>query len=243
MDKRYDASAVEVEGTRAIEVAAMFEDSIVEVTHLDDPKPGKVSRSATVLMALGGAALAGALGLFLSAVLQVARLRTEWAVWDAQGKPHAEFPLPRDGATTDVLVIVLLAFGIYGVLEGLRRVLRERKPRDFTIGPAPDASHSAPAELVPVAAFPLVRAAGEGWELTFMPHMSGEVTIGKDTLSLADLAARGVARPSLHGAFAYTIPDGARIRVTVGLSTFHVASVPAPRKHINPLAVDWREQM
>jgi hypothetical protein len=243
MDQRYDTSAVEVEGTRAIEVIAMFEDSIVDVTHLDDPKPGRITRTTTALLASGGVALAAAIGLFLRAVVQAAHLRSAWALWDAQGKAHAEFPLPRGGVGADLLVLVLLTFGVYALLDGLRRSMRERTPRDYTVGPAAHASHSAPADLVPVAAFPLVQATGEGWQLHLLPHMTGQVTLGDTTLPLAEWATPGAARRSpAPVAVSHPIADGARIQVTLGLSTFHISKVAAPRRHRSALAVDWQQQ-
>jgi hypothetical protein len=55
--------------------------------------------------------------------------------WDASGKNHNEFVVPREGPLLDILVSVLLIGGIAGILVGLARLLDERRPRDFTIGP------------------------------------------------------------------------------------------------------------
>src|SRR5262249_11839156 len=115
----FDPSAVEVQdGSRAIEVAAMFEDSVVEVRHLSDPSAGQVTGLTKGLLGGGSLALAIAFITFVVAYVQQAALSAQWEAWDAAGKPHNEFlaTLPgggREGPGLDILVSVCMIFGLY----------------------------------------------------------------------------------------------------------------------------------
>jgi hypothetical protein len=215
-----DTSNVELPGTRAVEVAALFEDSVVRVTHLSDPRPPEPIARSTAWIAGGTAALVSALVLFVCAYAH----------------------LPTGGVWGDMLGAALVFGGTFALASGLKRRARARASRDFTVGTSPDAHHAAPEGALPADAFPLVRAAGDGWELVFTRGMQGDVTAGGATLSLADLIARGNARPTEHGAFAWPIADGARAFVQLGLSSFHVSSVAAPRTHEKRVAIDVGEQ-
>jgi hypothetical protein len=240
-----DTSAIEVlDGTRAIEVAAMFEDAVVDVRHFSDPKSGVVTRATKGLLASAGAAFVAALVLFLVSYVQVGRMEAQKQAWERDNTPMAERIIPREGPAVDIASSMLLAFGIGALLVGLARLLEERQPRDFTIGPDRVALFNTPGELLPVGAFPLVRSTGEDYELLFTAGMTGDVEIAGEKRTLGELAQGGQARPSaeVSGAFAWAIPHGARAKIDLGQTTFLVSSVPAPRRHASPLVVDWSQQ-
>jgi hypothetical protein len=212
-------SEIEVEnGTRAIEVAAMFEEAVVEVRHLTDSSPRGVTPATRALLAGGLVSLGAALGTFALAATRV-------------------LSFERSGAGLDACMVAAFAAGAYALLHGLLRRAAERAPRDFTI---PAGLTGGPA----AASFPLVHADGGRHLLVFTPQMRGEVTLDGVTIALADLAGRGLAHPiaAQPGAHAWPIATGASARVTLGEVTYLVSSVLPPRRHESAFKLDWGQQ-
>jgi TonB family protein len=240
----FDPSAVEVQdGSRAIEVNAMFEDAIIEVAHLSNPQAGTISGATKGLLGAGLGALLIAFITFCVAYVQVGVVRRAWEAWDAAGKPHNEFVVPREGPFMDILVVMCLVFGVYAIFHGMFRLFAERGPRDFTIGPDPNTLFNAPGEYLPVGSFPLVHSTGTDYELLFTQQMSGDVTVNGQTIPLGQLASQGAhASSTVAGAYAWAIPNGARAKIDLGQNTFLVSSVPPPRKYAAPINVDWGQQ-
>jgi hypothetical protein len=241
----FDPSAVELtDGSRAIEVAAMFEDSVLEVRHLSNPQAGVVTPMTKALGLIGGGSLIVAFIIFVVSYVQVSALKKRWEEWDNSGKPHNEFVVPREGPVMDVVETLLIILGVYSVLHGLSRLFDERKPRDFTIGPDSNTIFKAPGELLPVASFPLVRSTGTDYELVFTPQMSGDVTVEGQTVTLEQLAQSGRAHSSsvVSGAYSFAIPNGARAKVDLGSNTFLVSSVATPRYYPTPIEINWGQQ-
>jgi pSer/pThr/pTyr-binding forkhead associated (FHA) protein len=241
----FDPSAVEVQdGSRAIEVNALFEDAIIEVAHLSNPTAGTITAGTKGLLGAGLASMLIAFITFMVAYVQAGMVRRAWEAWDATGKPHNEFIVPREGPALDIIFVLCMVFGIYAVFHGLFRLFSERGPRDFTIGPDSTALFNAPGEYLPVASFPLVHSTGTDYELLFTAQMSGDVTLNGQTVPLAQLAQSGQARQSgdVAGAYSWPIPNGARAKIDLGQNTFLVSSVPPPRKYAAPMDVDWGQQ-
>src|SRR5690606_20386016 len=105
----------------------------------------------------------------------------------------------------------------------------------FRIGRA--AGVDFPTDDVPVESFPLVAPLGDDFVFNFSQQMQGEMVLDGQSVSLADLAGQGRARPSTTapGAMEVPIPHKARFRVSAGQQTFLISSVPAPRRHAAPL--------
>jgi TonB family protein len=241
----FDPSAVEVQdGSRAIEVNAMFEDAIVEVAHLSNPTAGTVTGATKGLLGFGAVALLVSFISFLIAFVDVSGIHRAWDAWDAAGKPHNEFLLPHDGPLLDIIAVLMLVAGIYSLVHGLFRLFGERGPRDFTIGPDGKALFNAPAEYLPVASFPLVHSTGTDFELLFTNQMSGDITVDGQTISLAQLAQSGRAHASseVAGAYAWAIPNNARAKIDLAQNTFLISSVPPPRHYETPIQIDWGTQ-
>ena len=241
----FDPSAVEVQdGSRAIEVNAMFEDAVLSVAHLSNPQAGTITGATKGLLGAGAAALLISFISFIVAYVQVSAIHKLWEAWDAAGKPHNEFMVPRSGPFLDILATVTLVFGIYAIFHGLFRLFNERGPRDFTIGPDAGTLFNAPGEYLPVASFPLVHSTGTDFELLFTNQMSGDVTVNGQTIPLGGLVQSGQAHASstVAGAYAWAIPNNARAKIDLGQNTFLVSSVPPPRKYAAPLQVDWGQQ-
>ncbi|HZS41588.1 MAG TPA: FHA domain-containing protein, partial [Polyangia bacterium] len=241
----FDPSAVEVQdGSRAIEVAAMFEDAVVKVQHLSNPSAGVITGATKGLLGAGILALVVAFITFVVAFVQVSALQNAWEAWDASGKPHNEFMVPHDGPLFDILSAVCLVFGLFAIIAGLFRLFNERQPRDFTIGSDPGALFNAPSDALPVGMFPLVHSTGTDYELIFTKQMTGDITVENQTITLEQLAQSGRAHPSgeVPGAMAYSIPNGARAKIDLGANTFLVSSVAPPRNYPAPMQVNWGQQ-
>jgi pSer/pThr/pTyr-binding forkhead associated (FHA) protein len=241
----FDPSAVEVQdGSRAIEVNAMFEDAIIEAVHLTNPQAGSISGATKFLLGGGAAALFVSFVTFIIAFVDASKIHRAWEAWDAAGKPHNEFIVPREGPFLDILATVTVIFGVYAIMHGLFKLFSERQPRDFTIGPDGDALFNAPGEYLPVGSFPLVHSTGSDYELLFTPQMTGDVTVENQTVPLAQLAQSGRAHQSstVAGAYAWAIPTGGRAKVDLGQNTFLISSVPAPRNYPVPVQIDWGTQ-
>jgi TonB family protein len=243
----YIADQVEIrDGHPAIEISALFEDAVVEVRHLSDPRGGRVSLTTRAILASGVAALLVLLVLFGVSFVQVGRARNEREEWERSGQPGLSLP-SREGTGRDVAGAGLLLYGAGALLSGLFRRAGERREPDFTIGPAPGVTFTAPGEGLPAARFPLVRAAGDDYELLFTPAMTGEATPGEQRapIPLATLSVSGAARPAegYPGAFALPLHEGACASLRHGENTFNIAAVARPRRYPVPFAINWDMQV
>jgi TonB family protein len=141
-----------------------------------------------------------------------------------------------------VLLLAGLGIGIWG---NIRRKDESRSP-NFSLGEASEADLHLAHPAIPASCFPLVQSTATGHLFNFTQQMSGDVTLGASRVDLGDLVATGQARPSneYSGAYAYSIPRDARIKVDVGDSTFLVNSVPPAHEVANTLIgrVDWSSQ-
>lgn len=246
-----DPAAVELtDGSRAIEVAAMFEDAVIDVHHLSDPKSGVVTGATKGMIGGGLAALLIAFALFFMAKSEVSHFKHAKEQWekDNPGKSIQEFMSANarpSNPFVDVLTLILLFGGAGLAGYGFNRFTEERNMRDFTIGNDPKVAFALPDELSPGPLFPLVRSTGTDYELTFTSAMTGDVSVDGKSFSLEDLAQTGRVQPSsaAPGAKAFGIPAGARIKVDIGNNTFLVSSVAKPRKHPVPFNVNWGEHV
>ena len=237
-----DPSAIEVrDGSRAVEVVAMFEDAIVEARHFSNPKSGEVSGATKGMLGGGAAALVASLIIFIVTYAQVAAEKAHREALEKSGV--TELPAIAHGsAALDIVIAILMVAGLASVILGLFRAQEEKSARDFTIGPDPKALFNAPGAQLPIPLFPLVRSTGSSYQLLFTPAMHGDVSIEGSILPLAEAVARHKAQPSsdVNGAYAINITDGTRAKIDFGETTFLVNSVPPPRRYPVPMNIDWR---
>jgi TonB family protein len=230
-----DMEEVEVrDGSRAIEVTALFEGNVEAVGSYSDPKSGKVTSLTFGLLGVAGVCFVAIFGMLLAFLVKVGSLKEAAETWaNANGKMPAEFPALRDFSTGGADIIWIAAWGIFAVciFWGLMRLARERRPRDFAIGPDHGTQYPVPGELVPVSAFPLVHSTGMDYELLFTGQMSGDVTVDGKSAPLAQIQGSAHQSSQVPGAYAWSIPAGARIKIDLGPHSFLVNSVPPPRSH------------
>ncbi len=239
-----DPDAIEVrDGSRAVEVAAMFEDAVIEMRHLQNPRAGKVTGGTKALLGSAVLAYVIAFSLFLVAYAQVSEIRRLREEWDQAGKAYNEFRMPKESAVPGVATTALIIYGTLAMLLGLFRLFDERQEGEFTIGSDKKATFNTAVDL-PVPLFPLVHSTGDDYEVLFTAQMTGDVTEGDKVHSLSDAIQAGRARPSATVAGAYCMPilSGSRVNLRLGENTFNVAGTPPPRRMPVPVNIDWGQE-
>lgn len=232
------------DGARAIEVAAVFDDAVMAVRHLDNPAGGRISRMTKGI--LGGAALSllGVGALFADSYTHVV---SEKRAQEAQGST-LRASSGGGGHARDAAAGGLLFCGLGALLFGLHRASSERRENEFSIGSDPNATFHIEAERLPLVRFPLVRSNGTAYEVVFTDSMHGELqapSLGQGKpVSLSELRDSHAARPAegVEGGYALSLPEGGQLRLQYKNCNFLVRSVARPRHYPVPLRVDWQAQ-
>lgn len=225
------------DGARAIEVAALFDDAVLEVRHLDTPTAGRVTGMTRAILGSAAAALIGTGALFTHSYLEVAAEKRAEQTSESRPAHKKESGKTRDGAAGG-----LLFYGVSALLYGLSRAGRERRENEFSIGTAREATFKIDAQGLPGDRFPLVRSNGTDYEFLFTSSMSGELTVNGKSTSLAELRTSAQPATGIEGALSLVIPEGARVAVNHESCSFLIRSVARPRHYPTPLRFDWRAQ-
>jgi hypothetical protein len=218
-------------GAKAIEVAAMLGDSVVDVKHCTDPQGGKVSSKTWGLAAAGLACVLFSAASFGISVNTAARNKGAQDYWThVAKKPAGAFRAEQLSFGYDWAAFGGLAIGVGALAGALVRSRRERRSPFYKIGTGADVQ--LPVLGAPSESFPLVAPHGDDFVLNFGAGVSGEMMVDGKTVQLAELAASGRARPSaaVPGAFEMPIPMNARIKANVGQTSFVVSGVAKPRE-------------
>ncbi len=224
------------DGARAVEVAAMFGDSVVGVKHCMDPRGGKVTMATWVLAGAGLACLVSSGIAFASSVGAAADNQAARAYHtNVLKKPEWSFRPRESSPVTPVLAFGGLALGLIGLTSALVRARNEARSPFYRIGTAPGVELAI--STAPSPSFPLVAPSGDDFVLTYAPGIEGDMVVDGASVSLADLAASGRGRPSTTtaGAIEIPIPERARIRARSGNTTFVVSAVAKPARHAVPM--------
>jgi hypothetical protein len=225
------------DGARAIEVAALFDDAVLEVRHLDSPSAGRMTGMTRAILGSATAALLGTGALFAHSYLEVAAEKRAEQTSESRPAHKKGSGRTRDGAAGG-----LLFYGVSALLYGLHRAGRERRENEFSIGTARDATFKMDAQGLPGDRFPLVRSNGTDYEFLFTASMTGELTVNGKRTSLAELQPQAQPAQGFAGALSLVIPEGARLSVNHDSCSFLIRSVPRPRHYPVPLRLDWRAQ-
>ena len=229
-------SADDMGGARAIEVAAMLADSVVEVKHVANPRGGKVTGTTYGLFAAGAFLIVLALFSFGVGVKNESTNKKDFERWtEVEGNAVQDWRPQRLSLVYDLMAFGGVLGGLLCVTMGLLRLRNEKVSPYFRIGRSPDVDF--PTDDVPMESFPLVAPLGDDFVLNYTQGMTGEMMMDGQSTPLAELAGAGRARQSstAPGAIEVPIPHKARFRVMAGNQQFMVSSVPAPRKYVTPL--------
>ncbi|RMH40416.1 MAG: FHA domain-containing protein [Deltaproteobacteria bacterium] len=227
----------DVAGAPAVEVAAMLDDSVVDVRHLTNPRGGKVSTRTIALFV--GAAICLLIGFygFFTGVANAKFNKEALHEWtEVERLPLHDFrPRPLS------IAYDFITFGGFGgalVLAtiGLLRLRREKESPYFRIGTTENVEF--PFADAPAPEFALVAPHGDEFVVNFAQNMTGEFTDESGaTTPLSELVAQNRARPSTTapGAYEMSLPPRSRLRILAGRNTFLVSAVPRPRALPMPL--------
>jgi hypothetical protein len=230
-------SADDMSGARAVEVAAMLGDSVVGVKHCMNPRGGVVTPVTWLFLGLGAASLIVAAIAFWVSVSNAAYNKGKYE-YETTCKIEEKLQpncTPKPGYAVrpkmlsqgfDALAFGGLAFSIFAFTFFMARYRQEKMSPHFRVGTAPGVEFAT--EGVPDPAFPLVQPRGDDFAFNFAHGMEGEMVVGGQSTSLAELAAQG--RTSI-----FPIPPNAKIRVRTGKTTFLVSAVPQPRRAVGAL--------
>ena len=224
-------------GARAVEVAAMLGDSVVGVKHCIDPQGGKISSTTMGLFGIGVVTLLAFFIAFGTGVDNAAynKGRYEYETTCLINNKPDPGCVKRPGPSVRPRVLSpwfdFIAFGgllaaLITLTSAVSRMKKEKESPWVRIGTAPGVEF--PTEGAPSASFALVSPHGDDFAFHFGQGMEGEMVVGGQSTSLAELASQGRTTIS-------PIPANARIRVRTGKTTFLVSSVPRPRRHAAPL--------
>lgn len=227
-----------VDGSRSVEVVAMYKNAAHMVRHYSDPKAGKPTLVGIIALVLGlGLAVAGA-AAFAAQIWHIKRQEVYQAkvkeFIKERGLPEKFVPKIRSNRNVEIAGFAGFIMGLYWFLWGVFRSKDDlRKPR-FTIGEHPKNTFHTPMEALPpeAARFPLVRSDGTAFFLTFTSKMDGYAEIGGGSrMSLEDLVQQGQAKPSgeIQGAYEYGIPEGLHAKLEFGDNAFIVNTVASGR--------------
>lgn len=215
-------------GARAIEIAAMLGDSVVEVKHLASPKGGRVSATSRAMLA-GGAALALlSVFAFAAGVKNASANQRAFHRWvDVDQKPASEWRPERLPLAYDWMAFGGAFGGLFLLAGGALRLRRERVSPTFRIGRA--AGVDFPTDALDAESFALVEPREGEFVLRVAPGMSAEKLSGgvREVVTARETA----------------IANGARYRVVTGEQSFLVSSVPAPRRQPVPLFATWERSV
>ena len=232
------------DGARAVEVTAMFEDTVHDVRMFENPNAGILTGMTKALLGVGTSSLVGSFVLLLVAYVQVGRVRAAREAWLDAGKPFSQFVVPRDSPALDIACASLLLLGVVALMWGLFRLFEERGDREYTIGTDTNVHFSIGNLLLQMGRLPIVRSTGSDFEVLFTKEMQGDLRDGDRLQSLSDLVSSGTARAASDVPGAYVLPIGndTRINLRLGDNTFNIVGTPKARRMPVPIRIDWEAQ-
>ena len=226
------------QGGKAIEVATMLGDSVVDMKHCMDPQSGKITSKTWALFATGAACVLVSAIAFYVSVSTAAYNAGALDYWtQVAHKPAHAYRPQMLSMGYDWLAFGGFAIGLVALAGALLRMRDERRSPYYRVGTAPGVEQ--PLEGAPAASFPLVAPTqtGDDFVFNFGTGMTGDALVDGRAMPLAELAATGRARPSMTvpGAFELPLAMQSRIRAKIGQTSFVVSAVPQPRRHTSPL--------
>lgn len=211
---------------RAVEVVAMLGDSVIGVKHCIDPRLGKISGATWMLFAIGAVSLIAVMFAFCAGLADAAYNNKQYAYQTIQLHKPGYAVRPRMlSVEFDWIAVGGLATALLTLTAALARMHTEKASSSVRIGCAPDIDFAT--ETAPTPSFRLVEPCGDDFALNIAHGMAGEIMVGGQSTSFAELAAQGQTR-------IVPIPANARIRVYAGNATFLVSSIARPRVYAAP---------
>ncbi len=135
---------------------------------------------------------------------------------------------PAEVETSQSAVEVVVMWGDMSVLH----VEHLSPPRTFSVGEGTDADYIVESSVLGTAQMPVVIASGMSSAVVVPEGAEGEVRVGDQAMSWADLKAQGKLQPcsGMAGAMQYPLPDGATATVRYRGLTFVAKATNAGRR-------------
>jgi hypothetical protein len=223
-------------GAKAIEVAALLGDSVIDVKHCIDPKSGKVTRTTIAFFAVACVLAVMSVVAFAVSVHVAAVNHAALDAWThVLKRPAYSFRPEELSFAYDWCAFGGCVTAVIAAVAGVARWRAEKRSPFYRIGTAPGVELAL--DGAPAAAFPLVgpSPSGDDFVMTYAAGIEGDLSLDGTTTSLAELATHGKPSGRTAGAIELPIPAGARIRARNGKATFVITAVPQPRRHAAPL--------
>jgi hypothetical protein len=230
------AAEVEVnDGSRAIEVQALYKGVVVNTRHLYDATGVAKAAQSKGFIAGGAALILVAIVTFLVTVIDVGKEKEEYERHLAAGKEMKTFLFKSRSPALDFLVFGGIAAGLALVYMGLKRNEKRANP-NYVIGSDPDADAPVDSQFTGGGSMALVSAAGGDYVVNATPQMSGEVMVDNQVIPLQQYVQQRGGTIQLG--------DRGRARLDCGDATFLITATPRPRVLETPFFIwKWSEQV
>ncbi|HEY8428755.1 MAG TPA: AgmX/PglI C-terminal domain-containing protein [Sandaracinaceae bacterium] len=138
---------------------------------------------------------------------------------------------PAEVETAQRAIEVVVMWGDLSVLH----VEHLSPPRTFTVGEGTDADYLIDGSVLGTPQMPVVVEAGGGAAVVVPEGADGEVRVGEQAMSWADLKAQGKLQPcgQMAGAMQYPLPEGATATVRYRGLTFVVKATHAGKRVVS----------
>ncbi len=222
-----------LDGSKAIEVQAIYRGVVTNTRHLTDPTGKTTAGQSKAFIGAGILAVLVALVMFFFAIVKGGQEKSRYEAFLNEGGESKNFQWSHQSPVVDVVVFGGLIVGISLVYMGLKR--RTRQSPNYIIGSDSLADSPVAPDLVGSAAFSLVSTTGADFMVNVTPSMTGEVSIDNQNLPLQQFVQqRGMS---------FSLGDRGRAKIDCGATSFLVSATPKPRPVPVPFLVwRWSEQ-
>ena len=237
-------------GARAVEVATMLGDSVVNVKHCIHPRSGRISATTWLQFTIGVVCLLVFVLAFYTSVENAAYNKGQYDyITQVLHKPAFSVRPRMLSVGYDWGAFLGLLSSLTTITFAVARMRRETDVNPYVrIGVGHQTTRAwviliwilcpisilflryrkwskieVPLDGVPLQDFPLVAPQGDEFAFHFAPGMEGEMVVNGQSTSLQELAAQG--RTTIC-----PLPANSKIRARIGRATFLVSAVPAPRR-------------
>lgn len=147
---------------------------------------------------------------------------------------------PAEVESADSAAEVVVMWGDMSVLH----VEHLSPPRSFYVGEG-DVDYLVESSILGTGRMPVVTVAGGGVAVVVPEGAEGNVTVGDQTMSFADLAGQGKLQPcpEMAGAMQFPLPDGAVAKVRYKGFTFLTKQTAAGKRVGGGIVLEWKRHI
>jgi TonB family protein len=231
---RHVAAEVEMfDGSKAIEVQAIYRGVVTNTRHLTDPSGKSTAGQSKAFIGAGIVFVLVALVAFFISIINGGQEKARYEKYLNDGGEAKNFQWARQSPIMDVTVFGGIAVGIALVYMGLKR--RTKSSPNYVIGSDAIADSPVATDLIGGSAFSLVSTTGADFMVNVTPSMTGEVHLEGQAVPLPQFVQQ-------RGA-SFSLGDRGRAKIDCGAATFLISATPKPRPVPVPFLMwRWSEQ-